>query len=53
MKQLEDVEDISGSALLGALQKRMETIALQLPAGSLAQRVQVKLHAGCCLLAAS
>ena len=43
VKQLEDEEGIRGAALLEALQKRMETIALQLPAGSLAQRVQVGL----------
>ena len=42
VKQLEDEVNLPGSALLEAVQRRMETIALRLPAGSLAQRVQAR-----------
>ena len=34
-------EGVAGAALLECVQRRMESIALQLPAGSLEQRVQV------------
>ena len=34
-------EGVHGTALLECVQRRMESIALQLPAGSLEQRVQV------------
>ena len=40
-------EGVHGTALLECVQRRMESIALQLPAGSLEQRVQVLLLPVC------